>query len=77
MSDTERKCPTPGRHHIERAVKSRLFSVGDTVDYVVEKIDEAYEKGLADAERRADAGSLFPEEDATENTEDPITDAGK
>jgi len=80
---SERKCPHPQTHHIERAVKSRLFNVSKTVAYVEDKIDEAYERGLEastdDApsegdtadEVPAEEGALFPDE------EDAGTDTGK
>jgi len=76
MSD--RTCNKPARGHIERAIKNKMLDVTSTVDYVVDKIDEAYERGLEDAGSEAppeevegspdpDEGELFPDEDAEEN----------
>jgi hypothetical protein len=61
-----------------------MLDVTSTVDYVVDKIDEAYERGLEDAGSKAppeevegspepDEGELFPDEDG----EEVDTDAGK
>lgn len=36
----------PKRHNVQRAVKARMFDIEATVDYVMEKIDDAYEAGL-------------------------------
>lgn len=81
---SNRICSKPARGHIERAVKNKMLDVTGTVDYVVDKIDEAYERGLEDAGSEAppeeveggpehDEGELFPDEEA----EEADTDAGK
>jgi len=77
---SNRICSKPARGHIERAVKNKMLDVTSTVDYVVDKIDEAYERGLEDAgpeeapqeevDPQPQEGELFPDEEAEEdNTE--------
>ena len=51
------------RHHVEKAVKSRLFNATGTVDYVIEKINNAYEAGL-EAGRGAEPAADAPAEEA-------------
>ena len=81
---SSRTCSKPARGHIERAVKNKMLDVTSTVDYVVDKIDEAYERGLEDAgsgappeeveeETGPNGGELFPDEDG----EEVDTDTGK